>query len=87
MVMRLPHGSGAAGVNLLMYSGDNCTDDFVAAKTIDTVGDVGVWHVIEGEVTMPAATRSMYVRLVAEKPFTQASFEALFDDVLVSEKK
>jgi hypothetical protein len=81
-------GAGKAGVNLLIFSTDGCTGDgFITGKTIDTVADVDAWRVIEGEVAMPAASRSMYVRLVAEKPFAQASLEVLFDDVLVSEKK
>jgi hypothetical protein len=80
-------GSGDAGINLLIFADDGCTGTYIGGQTVRTVADVDAWRVLEGEVAMPPAARSMYVRLVASKPLAQASLQVLFDDVLVSEKK
>ena len=80
-------GSGQASLNLAIYAGDDCGGDFIEGKTIGQVYELDRWRTIAGEVTLPAAARSMYVRLLAIKPLSQDSFEVLFDDVVVSEKK
>ena len=81
-------GLGRAAIDLLFFAGDGCTGTVIEGQTVDDeVATVDSWQVIEGEVAIPAAARSMYVRLVAVKPLAQTSLDVLFDDVLVSERK
>ncbi|HYQ14415.1 MAG TPA: hypothetical protein VEQ58_01615 [Polyangiaceae bacterium] len=80
-------GSGEAGVNLLFFANDDCDGTFIEGKTVGNVSDVDAWRTVEDVVAVPAASRSMFVRLMVVKPLAQTSFEVLFDDVLVSEKK
>jgi len=81
-------GLGRAAIDLLIFAGDGCTGTVIEGQTVDDeVATVDSWQVIEGEVAIPAAARSMYVRLVAVKPLAQTSLDVLFDDVLVSERK
>jgi hypothetical protein len=79
-------GAGEAGVNVQIFGADNCAGSFLEAETVATTADVDAWQVVQGELTVSSAARSMWVRLVASKPFSQASLDALFDDVLVREK-
>jgi hypothetical protein len=76
-------GTGAAGVNLQIFGADNCAGTFLTAETVDTSEEVDTWSVVKGEVQMPSAARSVWVRLVVSKPFAQATLRALFDDILV----
>jgi hypothetical protein len=80
-------GKGSAELNVLIYAEDNCAGQLIEGRTIATTTAVDGWRTLEGELKLPAAARSMHVRLVAAKPLSQASLDVLFDDVLVSEKK
>ncbi len=79
-------GAGEAGVNVQIFGADNCASSFLEADTVGTTADVDAWQVVQGELTVSSAARSMWVRLVVSKPFSQAALDALFDDVLVREK-
>jgi hypothetical protein len=79
-------GGGGAGINVQIFGTDNCAGSFLGADTVGTTADVDAWQVVQGELTLPSAARSIWVRLVVSKPFSQATLEALFDDVLVREK-
>jgi hypothetical protein len=79
-------GAGEAGVNVQIFGADNCAGSFLEAETVGTTADVDAWQVVQGELTVSSAARSMWVRLVVSKPFSQTALEALFDDVLVREK-
>jgi hypothetical protein len=79
-------GAGEAGVNVQIFGADNCAGSFLQADTVATTADVDAWEVVQGELTMPSGARSMWVRLVVSKPFSQTALAALFDDVLVREK-
>jgi hypothetical protein len=76
-------GQGYAGINVFLYSGRGCTRTLLHAYTPVLWGEVGLWDGIAGTVETSPATQSMLVRLVTSKPFSQASFKALFDNVLV----
>jgi hypothetical protein len=80
-------GSGSAGIVVWFFGSDNCAANFIGRVPLQLLSATGAWQVARGKVQAPSATRSMYVRLVTEKPFAQASFEALFDDVLVREQQ
>jgi hypothetical protein len=79
-------GAGEAGVNVQIFGADNCAGSFLEADTVATTSDVGAWQVVQAELTVPSGARSMWVRLVVSKPFSQTALDALFDDVLVREK-
>jgi hypothetical protein len=76
-------GEGNAGINVFLYSGPGCTRTLLHAYTPVLRGEVGVWDGVAGTVETSPATQSMLVRLVASKPFSQTSFKASFDNVLV----
>jgi hypothetical protein len=42
------------------------------------------WRTVNGLAQLPAAVRSMRLRLVVTKPAGQPSAEALFDDVAIT---
>lgn len=87
VLVKSGQGKGEAAVNVVFYAGDNCTGDVVDGATVGAVSQVDTWQAVAGRIAVPAASRSMYVRLLATKPYSQASLQALFDDVLVSEHK
>jgi hypothetical protein len=76
-------GVGYAGINVFLYSGRGCTRTLLHAYTPVKWGEVGLWDGVAGTIETSPATQSMLVRLVTSKPFSQASFKALFDNVLV----
>ncbi|MEI9941171.1 MAG: hypothetical protein WDO69_28470 [Pseudomonadota bacterium] len=76
-------GLGEAGLNLYVFAGDGCSGVFLGGLTPGLTAKRGGWVVVDGQVEMPLAARSMVVRLVTSKPFTQATLSAFFDDVLV----
>jgi hypothetical protein len=79
-------GSGAAAIDLVFYGNDGCAGTVLGGKTAASVELVDAWRTARGQVQLPAGTRSVGVRLTVGKPLAQASFEALFDDVLVTKK-
>jgi hypothetical protein len=79
-------GSGSAAISLVFYGSDGCDGTVLDGKTAASVSAVDAWKTARGQVKMPAGTRSVWVRLVVAKPLAQSSFEALFDDVLVTKK-
>ena len=76
-------GEGQAGVNLWVFGGDDCKSNFLVAITPAMTQTVGAWTTAQGVATLPAGAKSMIVRLVALKPFTQTQLQVSFDDVLV----
>lgn len=79
-------GSGAAAIDLVFYGSDGCDGTVLGGKTAARVEAVDAWTTALGQLKLPAGTRSVWVRLVVVKPLAQSSFEALFDDVLVTKK-
>jgi hypothetical protein len=79
-------GSGAAAIDLVFFGNDGCDGTVLGGKTAASVDAVDAWRTALGQVTMPAGTRSVWVRLTVGKPLAQSSFEALFDNVLVTKK-
>jgi hypothetical protein len=79
-------GAGEAGINVQIFGADDCAGSFLEAETVATTIAVDTWSVVQGEVILPASARSLWVRLVASKPFAQPTLDALFDDVLVRQK-
>ena len=77
---------GEAGINLQIFDADECGGTFLEAQTLGTTADVDAWRVVQGELRMPPAARSMWLRLVVSKPFAVQQLEALFDDVLLRAK-
>jgi hypothetical protein len=79
-------GEGSAALSIWFYGADDCADYLLSSATLQTVAGTDDWTTLSGKTTTPPATRSIYVRLVVNKPFSQPSFEALFDDVLLREQ-
>lgn len=78
--------SGQAGVNVYLFDDEACQGNFVAAGTPIAGGVGGSWTALRGELWIPGGAHSMYVRLVAIKPFVQPSLSVLVDDVLVAKR-
>jgi hypothetical protein len=74
-------GEGHAGVNVWAFANPDCTGTFLGASTPVFASAVDTWQVASSEIETSPATRSLFVRLVAIKPFSLAAFEVLFDDV------
>jgi hypothetical protein len=79
-------GSASASISIWFFGADHCADYLLSTAATPMLSDTDAWLLLEGKATAPPATRSIYVRLVAAKPFKQSSVEALFDDVLVREQ-
>ena len=79
-------GEGSAGVNVWFYGADDCADYLLSSLGPASVTQTDSWVLVQGAMKSPPATRSMRVRLVVQKPYTQTSLTALFDDVLVREQ-
>jgi hypothetical protein len=80
-------GDGKGGINVTFFGAENCADYLLSGETPTLAEAAGAWTVVRAQVKAPPAARSMFVRLVAEKPYSQAAFQVLFDDVLVREKE
>lgn len=76
-------GTGGAGLNVYAFTGAACSDIFLSGQGTSLNVQAGGWAVVEKQIVMPAAARSVLVRLAVSKPFTQVKLSALFDDVLV----
>ena len=76
-------GQGYGRVGFIIYGNDGCQGTLLTSVTTGTVTEAGAWQGVHGKTKLPPATRSIYVRLVVEKPAPDTSFEVLFDDVLV----
>jgi hypothetical protein len=74
-------GAGYAAVNIWAYADPGCTGAFLDAISSAFVSEVDAWHFAQAEFETSPATRSLLVRLVAVKPFSQLSLEVLFDDI------
>lgn len=77
---------GRAAVGMVIFGNDGCQGTVLKAAMPAALGTAGGWQVIKGELKMPPATRSIYIRLAAEKPLAQSSFEVHFDDILIRKK-
>ncbi len=76
-------GLGGAGLNLYAYTGDACSGIFLSGLATGLTVQRGGWAVVEGQLEMPLAARSVLVRLAVSKPFSQDKLSALFDDILM----
>ncbi|HEX2670354.1 MAG TPA: hypothetical protein VHM25_05750 [Polyangiaceae bacterium] len=78
--------SGQAGVNVWLFDDDACQGNLVTGNMPIIGGVAGSWTVLTGRVWVPGGVHSMWVRLVAIKPFAQPSLSVLIDDVLVAKR-
>ena len=78
--------SGQAGVNAWLFDDDACQGNLVTGNMPIIGGVPGSWTVLTGRVWIPGGVHSMWVRLVAIKPFAQPSLSVLIDDVLVAKR-
>jgi len=76
-------GLGGAGLSLYAYTGEACSGIFLKGLATELTVQRGSWVVVDAQLPMPLAARSVLVRLAVSKPFTQDKLSALFDDVLV----
>jgi hypothetical protein len=79
-------GQGSAGLSIWFFGADNCADYLLPGTALELVSGTDAWQLVSKGAKSPPATRSIYVRLVTSKPFSQPSLEALFDDVLLREQ-
>jgi len=77
---------GSAGVNAWLFDDDSCQGNLVPSGFMISGGVVGSWTLLKGNLWIPRGVHSMYVRLVAIKPFTQPLLSVSFDDVLVAKR-
>jgi hypothetical protein len=79
-------GEGNARLSVWFYGADDCADYLLESVGPPAATGTDAWLLLQGLHKAPPATRSMRVRLVVAKPFSQTSFNALFDDILVREQ-
>lgn len=79
-------GEGSARLSVWFYGADGCADYLLESVGPPAATGTDAWLLLQGLHKAPPATRSMRVRLVVAKPFSQTSFNALFDDILVREQ-
>jgi hypothetical protein len=77
---------GQAGVNVWLFDDDACHGNLVSGNTPISGGVAGTWTALKGTLWIPGGVHSVYVRLVAIKPFAQPSLSVLIDDVLVAKR-
>jgi len=74
----------AAGFVLDEHTTADCSQATATSFVSPQTSTVGAWQTISGTTTrIPLGVGSMAVRLVTVKPVSQASAEALFDNILV----
>lgn len=74
--------SGWGGIIIWFFDEPGCTGNLKASNA-QLVSATGEWFVTYLRMPIPSDTVSMQVRLVAQKPLDQPSFQANFDNVLV----
>jgi hypothetical protein len=84
VMLLVGEANGQAGVNAWLFDDDACRGNLVTGNTPIAGGVVGSWTVLTGKLWVPGGVHSMYVRLVAVKPFAQPALSVLIDDVLVA---
>jgi hypothetical protein len=78
---------GRAGLNVWLFDDAACAGNLVTGSMPLSGGEPGKWTALKGQLWIPGGVHSMYVRLVAIKPFTQASLSVFIDDVLVAKRQ
>ena len=78
--------NGQAGVNVWLFDDDACQGNLVTGNTPIAGGVAGSWSILSGRLWVPGGVHSMYVRLVAIKPFAQPALSVFIDDVLVAKR-
>jgi len=77
---------GQAGVTIWLFDDDACAGNLVTGATPLVGGVAGSWTTLKSTFWISGGVHSMYVRLVAIKPFTQAALSVFIDDVLVAKR-
>jgi hypothetical protein len=80
---RLGGDGGAAAIAAQLFPSTDCSGNAASAWTSPTLSTAGAWTTLQGSLTAPATARSMRVRLVALKQFSDPAFAAQFDNPLV----
>jgi hypothetical protein len=75
--------SASAGLAAAFYSSADCTGPLLAPVVLPLASQKDVWSVLTTDATAPPAARSLQVRVVVVKPFTEPAVKALFDNLLV----
>lgn len=78
--------AGSAAINLWLFDDVECQGNMIGGSAPISGGVPGKWTELRGTFWVPGGARSMYVRLLAIKPFTQPSLAVFVDDVLVLKK-
>ena len=73
----------AAALETRFYSSEDCTGDVEMSRGANAALSGSDWLAIGLSAQSPPATRSVQVRLVAIKPFSEQPLAVLFDNVLV----
>ena len=84
----LPAGQsdGQGAVNVWFYDDDQCRGNLVTGATPILGGKAGEWQTLRSNLWVPGGVHSMFVRLVAIKPFVTPSVSVLIDDVLIAKR-
>jgi hypothetical protein len=75
--------SATAGLAAAFHASADCSGPLLAAVPLPLASKLDVWSLLTADAQAPAVARSLQVRLVVVKPFTQPAVRALFDNVLV----
>jgi hypothetical protein len=75
-------GEGLATISAWSFETDDCSGARLDAFDL-AHSQTGLWLTLRGEPTLPPATRSLLVRLGVTKAVRAATFQVLFDNVLV----
>ena len=76
-------GSGQAGLNGQFFASADCKGSLMAATSSPFVTTVGSWRPVLGKANGPASSKSVALRLVVLKPFSEPPLQAHFDDLLI----
>jgi hypothetical protein len=77
---------GQGGIVVWLFDDDACQGNVITGAQPIAGGEAGKWSALSGKLWVPGGVHSMYVRLVAIKPFVQAQLTVLIDDVLVAKR-
>ena len=76
-------GTGTGGLIGVYYPSANCSGTQIGVESFPETSQTDAWTPVGGATKSPAGAQSLSLRVVVEKPFRQATFEARFDDVEV----
>jgi len=81
---------GLAGLSILFWPNATCSESdrsLAPSYRSDLVDATEIWTRVQGDAVAPDNAQSMSVRVRTVKPFSEYSFTALFDNVLVQQRQ